>query len=303
MTAGQVSTYGQAMLRSARLLLESSLDYAGTFPPAGLPLAEAVEAYARARGSPERWMLGRLVVAAGSLPELERLVAGARELLSWDLSVVLRSEPSRHLDQMAAFLQDGMYGARIASIEFPPIAPQEIRDVRGRVPAPIECFFELPIDAHLDLGLEEVARADGHAKVRTGGVTAGAFPAPEALVRFMSGCAAAGLAFKATAGLHHAVRGRYPLTCDGASETAAMYGVLNVALAAALVRAGAAPPELNDALIEPSADAFRFSEEGVRWRDRFLSHDDLAGARGFFRSFGSCAVGEPVDELRALGLL
>ena len=46
---------------SLRALLAGVIDYAGLFPPATLPLDEAVRNYARYRREPEGWMLGRLV--------------------------------------------------------------------------------------------------------------------------------------------------------------------------------------------------------------------------------------------------
>ena len=48
--------YAWAM-RSLRRLMEESIDYAGLFPPAELPMRATVENFARHRASPERWML------------------------------------------------------------------------------------------------------------------------------------------------------------------------------------------------------------------------------------------------------
>ena len=65
------------------------------------------------------------------------------------------------------------------------------------------------------------------------------FPARTA-VRFLRVPArVAGSPFKATAGLHHAVRGCYPLTYERDSQTATMHGFLNVSTAAAIVYSGA----------------------------------------------------------------
>src|SRR5215470_419845 len=61
------------MRQSLRALLEDVIDYAGLFPPAGLPLGQAVRNYARHRGEPEGWMLGRFVCPAARLAELAPL--------------------------------------------------------------------------------------------------------------------------------------------------------------------------------------------------------------------------------------
>jgi hypothetical protein len=58
------------MSPSLRELLNGIIDYAGLFPPANLPLDEAVRNYARYRTEPESWMLARFVCPARRLAEL-----------------------------------------------------------------------------------------------------------------------------------------------------------------------------------------------------------------------------------------
>src|SRR5713101_4042837 len=54
-----------------RVLLNRILDYAGLFPPAKLPLEDALRTYLRYRKeSPHRWMLGRFVCPTARLPDL-----------------------------------------------------------------------------------------------------------------------------------------------------------------------------------------------------------------------------------------
>src|SRR5437660_1475932 len=60
----------RVMSPSLRALLEHVIDYAGLFPPATLPLDEAVRNYARYRTEPEGWMLGRFICPAARLAEL-----------------------------------------------------------------------------------------------------------------------------------------------------------------------------------------------------------------------------------------
>ena len=59
------------MLPSVRAFLSGIIDYAGLFPPARLPLDEAIWNYARYRTEQESWMLGRFVIPAASLGELD----------------------------------------------------------------------------------------------------------------------------------------------------------------------------------------------------------------------------------------
>src|SRR5262249_48559888 len=58
------------MSASLRALLTGVIDYAGMFPPAKLPLEEAIRNYARYRKEPEGWMLGRFVCPTTRLADL-----------------------------------------------------------------------------------------------------------------------------------------------------------------------------------------------------------------------------------------
>src|SRR5437016_3577280 len=58
------------MSPSLRALLAGIVDYAGLFPPARLPLEQAIRNYACYRIEPENWMLGRFICPAARLAEL-----------------------------------------------------------------------------------------------------------------------------------------------------------------------------------------------------------------------------------------
>ena len=58
------------MSPSLRALLHGIIDYAGLFPPANLPLDQAVRNYARYCTEPDSWMLGRFVCPVTELAEL-----------------------------------------------------------------------------------------------------------------------------------------------------------------------------------------------------------------------------------------
>jgi hypothetical protein len=297
------------MRASTKVLLNGIIDYAGTFPPASLPLQEALSSYVVAGRSADNWLLGRLVLPAGSLDDFARLAqatvpAGGVPLA---VTIILGGDiptQAHQLDAVVAFNRRLGSTAVVASVEFPPLSPANIRQVRSRVPETVEPFFEVPVDAELERRVGAIALVGGLAKVRTGGVTPGAFPGPEDLARFIGSCDDAGIAFKATAGLHHAIRGCYQLTYEAGGPESPMYGFLNVCVAAALVRSGAALEEVADALVESSAEAFEFRDDAIIWRQRTIPITTLAETRErLFRSFGSCAIREPIDELAALRLL
>jgi hypothetical protein len=291
------------MLASTRALLTGILDYAGTFPPASLSLNESVAHYAHVWRSTDRWLLGRLIVPFASLPEFDEL-ASQRLEDRWEVGVVLGARPETQLAQALVFAERRNTKYRVASLEFPPAGASEVRDLSRSVPNTIETFFEVPVETGFERCINVIAASGAFAKVRTGGVTAGAFPSPERLVGFLEACSRAGVAFKATAGLHHPVRGCYPLTYEPGSRSETMHGFLNVSLAAAIVYTGGGSSEAVTALRETTAEMFEFRADGLVWRGRAIAVDDLAASRRlFFRSFGSCSVREPIDDLARLRLL
>ena len=58
------------LARSAEALLTSLIDYAGLFPPAALPMADAVRNYEHYRRGEYAWMLGKFVVPLAKLDEV-----------------------------------------------------------------------------------------------------------------------------------------------------------------------------------------------------------------------------------------
>jgi hypothetical protein len=110
--------------------------------------------------------------------------------------------------------------------------------------------------------------------------------------------------FKATAGLHHPLRGEYRLTYEPDAPSATMFGFLNVFAAAALAAAGAGDGELIELLEERRRSAFTFAADGLRWGSHVVTLDQLERSRTSFAvAFGSCSFREPVDDLQELVLL
>lgn len=256
-------------MMSARSLLANAIDYAGLFPPAGLPIREAVRRYEGYRAGAERGLLGRFVVSQAQTEETG---------LPYDcLSILARP--------------GGVSAAGFYEVKGP---PTDAAIAHGAT-----VYFECPIEK-----LSEVKRAGARAKIRTGGVTADMIPSPEEVAGFLLECALLRLTFKATAGLHHAIRSEYPLTYEPGSPRATMHGFLNLFIASALAWNGAGMPVVLRALEERDADAFRFDEDRAGWRGHWLSFHKLAAARAeFITGFGSCSFEEPIAEMKALGLL
>jgi hypothetical protein len=277
-----------------RALLEGIVDYAGLFPPASLDITSAVRNYQSYRTSDDRWMLGRFVVGVAKLPELRATIArspGKED--PWPLSVV--APDAAAATSVLRGIDDAK--ARIESVEVRATTPAEVLLISRAAPKTREVYIEVPLDVSTPAMLDAILAAKLRAKIRTGGVTADAFPAAEEIVAFMRACIDRNLPFKATAGLHHPLRGAYRLTYDGPLQ-GEMYGYLNVFLAAAFMRQGLADREAAELLLESDPAAIVVEDQAIRWRERSLDVDAVRTMRTrVATSFGSCSFREPVDEL------
>lgn len=297
--AGAVPAAGAAL----RTLLHETVDYAGLFPPAGLDMPAAVANYAAYRAGPDAWALGRFVLPAARLAELER---AADPLLTpgdpWRLSALLGPDVAADADRVGDF--DRRHRARrtavVDAVELRAADDEAIARAAALVPVGATAYVELPLGGDVAPLVRAVARAGMRAKARTGGTTPDAFPPSEDLARFIEACIAADVAFKATAGLHHPLRGAYRLSYEPDAATGVMFGFLNVFLATALLEAGASRVEARALLEEGDPDALRIEHDAVAWRAHRLGARALAAARSRMVSFGSCSFREPVDEMGGL---
>jgi hypothetical protein len=128
------------------------------------------------------------------------------------------------------------------------------------------------------------------AKFRTGGVTADAFPSEDDLAYCILGAYNAGVPFKLTAGLHHAVRH------TGERSGFEHHGFLNVMVAVARCNAGADERAVAETLAVRDVEAL--ADEIRSW-----SADDAVAVRSSFLSFGCCGVEDPIRDLLDLGLI
>jgi hypothetical protein len=220
-----------------RILLERLIDHAPMFPPARLPLPEALEDHRAARASDESWMLARFVCPASTLDELP-------EGLS--LSAVVDGVP-----------------------DSPDVA--EAFEVRAADADAIRAFPRLDAEIYFEITdprlIDAIRERGAAAKIRCGGGTVPSISELGALIR---ACREADVPFKATAGLHHPVR------------RGGEHGFLNLLAAAA----------------SDDVEAMLESEDPEE-----LLAVDARSAREALRSIGSCSFWEPVEGLKALGIL
>ena len=300
---------------SLHALLEHSIDYAGLFPPCSLDLGSALKNQARYVRLDDRWMLGAFV-----LP-VERFDAAKEFLLEFDplhplrisalgpktenatafyevfedVDVAIRSL-GRHNVDLVSITQLEMYLPSGVDL----VALKEVRSIIGNLPV----FWEAPADKAeemISLLAEHNSNADtptfGY-KLRTGGVTADAFPSSLQIARALVTPATHQVPIKFTAGLHH------PLRQFREEVKTKMHGFLNV-LGAAVLAAEHKWNEQQTAsmLDDEDAKSFSFDDEFFSWREWKIDIKRLKGRRRFVTSFGSCSFDEPREDLRELKLL
>jgi hypothetical protein len=266
------------------------VDDAAIFPPGDTPLPDAISAY---RSRREEWyadLVGPLVVRDTDLPDAPAdlpvsvvLTGGAGAVAG---VAAMAGKRGHHLVGLEAAVRDldDLTGnvRRIAA------AVDAARETGGLDGA--EVYVELPqTDPTSDwlAAADTVAEAGYRLKFRTGGVEAGSFPAAATVAAWIDAALDRETSFKCTAGLHHAVRHRD-------HETGFEHlGFLNVLLATRVALDGGSADEAARVLDDHYANDLVAMARQV----------DLADARRWFTSYGSCSVSDPRDDLVGLGLL
>ncbi len=283
-------------------LLDSLIDYAGLFPPARLPMADAVRNHAGYLAGPHRAALGRLIIPLARLGEFAAAYdqldpAGHR---NWHLSVLAGPEPPADLAALLAFNARQPH-ARIVSVETKAATPAEVARLVAPFPVEIEVWVEVLSAGDCAPLIAAIKTAGRGAKIRTGGVTPEAFPPAADVARFLVACRDAGVVCKATAGLHHPLRGDYRLNYEPGSPRGTMLGFLNVFLAATLLHTGGSVADATALLVDGNAENFTCSPDALVWRThRFTAAQLAAARRQLCRSFGSCSFDEPLEGLQQL---
>jgi hypothetical protein len=290
---------------AVRALVAELVDYAGLFPPASLSMTETVNNYASYRVSPDAWMLGRLVVPVARLGELAAASGGVADGgWPWRIAVIGSGNPSADGGVVREF-NAASHGHLVADVlEQRAVSIHAIDDAARSSPQGVALYVELPHTDEPRPLLEATKRVGARAKVRTGGVVADAFPRAAALARFIVRCAELGVPFKATAGLHHPMRGEHPLTYESDAPRSTMFGFLSLFAAAAFARAGAKDTEIVKLLEERDARSLIFGDNSLQWGQHTVSLETLTQTRASFAiAFGSCSFREPTDDLRRLHLI
>lgn len=265
-------------------LLRALIDDAGLFPPARLPMSEAVTAHLETRSGPYAPLVGRFLLPASRLDEFDEALpitftgGPVRVGLIADLGV----------DALRAALDwasEPSFDVVLFEIPAPSSDPKDVDRIIDQLAGLGDAFVELPRSKgwadYLTRNLAALRRAGFGAKLRTGGLAAEAFPTEGEVAGFIAAAVRAEVPFKLTAGLHNALR-HTDLTTRFEH-----HGFLNVALAVAY---------------PADAETWLAERDGQKVADE-IRIVDAPLVRSRWQAFGSCSIDEPVDDLVALGLL
>jgi hypothetical protein len=298
---------------SLRALLNRSIDYAGMFPPCSFELGPALKNQAEYVRATDSWMLSAFVLpvakfgdAAGSVSQFDKQhplrvsalgakAESAKDFLNELKNAVeiIRSFQKQHLDLVSVVQLEMLAPADVDLAKM-----NEAAGLLGDLK--LQTFWETPVESAEQI-IALLARAKQPAfgyKLRTGGVTADAFPNSVQIARAILASTKHHVPIKFTAGLHHPIR---QFRDEVKTE---MHGFLNV-LGAGVLSAEHHWDEAQtiEMLEDQRSDSFEFHDTVFAWRDWEVTIDRIKARRKFVTSFGSCSFDEPREDLRGLNLL
>jgi hypothetical protein len=270
-----------------RTLVSALVDDAGLFPPTALRVDDALRRYAGLRQSEQPTFTGTFVASTNHVVALQTALPADARLR---LSIVVGG--SREVSELAHAASDPRL--TFTALEFLPGATRrDVTEVLDAI-AGIWVFADAP-DVYLELGLEDldrhlvstIAKQGWSAKLRCGGTVPDAFPTPDQLGRAIHLLVGQGVAFKATAGLHHALPYVDPST--GLSH----YGFLELLAAVHAAQSGASISAVSRALSTDDGQALVAATRAMPPRV-------AATVRDAFRTFGCCDPTQPQADVDSL---
>lgn len=287
----------------AETLLHALVDDAGLFPPTALPMPDAVRRHRADRAGGEAVLTHRFLCPASRVEELRR------ELVESDrfaVGLIADHGPDGLGETCASIAGDPRLSLDLLEI---PLAAFTDRDgdesgalhhaleAVASVPTTVPAYLEPSAPSRVEPLLAAIAAAPGRgfdggrrslgAKLRCGGVRAELFPSPAVAAHFVTACAAAGVPFKATAGLHHAVRHTAPDTGF------VHHGYLNLLLATAAAVSGGTEADVRGVL--ETEDPVLLTAAVAA-----MSGTEAANTRRTLVGYGSCSTQTPVHDAAAM---
>ncbi|HEX4815408.1 MAG TPA: hypothetical protein VFV66_21910 [Nonomuraea sp.] len=250
------------------MLYTALVDDAGLFPPTSLHMSEALARHRRDQESGHPVLTHRFLCPASRLDRLRGADDRPRRI-----GLIVDTPDLPAFDDLPVDI-----------VELPLPEGESVEQLADRLALPdgVRLFAEIHPSR---LG---VTVPDGVGlKIRCGGPAADAFPPVEHLSMFIRFCVERDVPFKATAGLHHAVRHFDP------SLGVDRHGFLNLVLAVCESAEGRDP-----------VPVLRTTDVGHLVRlAQTVSEETAKRARRLLVSYGSCSTHTPIEDLHALGLI
>lgn len=299
-------------------LFHGLVDDAGLFPPTSLPMAEALERHRTDLAGNNPVLTHRFLCPASRLAELRAhltfpirlgLILDTPDIPSpGDVAVELvevRQPPGDSPAAVSERLSPLLPGGARLFVEVPPgshTSPPHDIALPSPDSSPHDTTRPSPNSPPHDTAPPSSSPHDATRpspdspprdatrpglKFRCGGLTADAFPTAHDLGAAITHCVEHGTPFKATAGLHNAVRHFDPaLGVD-------RHGFLNLVLAVCAAVEGRDP-----------VPVLKLTDVGELVRlARAVPDDTARRARSLLVSYGSCSTKTPIEDLVALGLI
>jgi hypothetical protein len=297
---------------SLRALLAQSIDYAGLFPPCSLALEPAMRNQAAYTREEDSWMLGSFVLPMAKFEEAKTYLAQFDQKHPLRISALgaktenaaaFRETLSDYLQAMRQLVKAHGAILSITQLEMPlpPDVDQTLLADAQSMLEGLPAFLEAPAgksEKTIALLAENNPDKTLGFKLRTGGVTADAFPTSAQIGGALVAAAKNRVPIKFTAGLHHPVR----IFRD--EVEAKMHGFLNVLGAAVLAAEHDWSEEQTATMLDDeTASSFSFAEDSFAWRDWKIPTGKIKDRRKLVTSFGSCSFNEPREDLRVLNFL
>ena len=290
------------MKESLRAFMKGLIDYAGLFPPAKLPLDEAIDDYVMHLKGENSWMLGRFIIPLSKLNQLDRFVPLFDEIGALELAVLgnwgnsndeYLSNISKDMSQISDYrnkhsgkVRIGVYECKLPSNSPSKETMKKATDLLNQNKlSHYHEFPELP-DVGINYSTDEdesswdeeilpvvsmIAELEGAGiKLRCGGIVKEAFPTVEQIAAMIQTCALIGIPMKCTAGLHH------PIRHFAEEYDAYMHGFINT-FGAGVFTSNFPNPEnsqekfrmftlLSHLIGDQAADNFDFGDGGMIWK-------------------------------------
>ncbi len=274
-------------------LLARLIDDAALFPPRTATVPDAVRSHLAGRAADYADLVGLFLCPASRLPELITELIKVKPTKPVELSLVIDTGLGG-VPKALSIVESRAELLALRMVEMP--APSDVDEVwlervSEFVPEDVIRVIEPRRGgaAWLD-GIQRVIEHGSWPKIRCGGVSEQNFPSIEEVADFLAVINTGASSFKATAGLHNAVRH----TAEDTGFT--HHGFLNLLIATSRLISGADRSEVHDALEQTDGKAL--AQEA-----RNLTEHEALSVRGVFASYGSCSLTDPVADLEELGLL